>query len=110
MYSWQKGVLFLARQESRKCCVFISDGTLSGLFLSLTIGGTAKFKQLDLSCSLDKLNLQELLKGSHFKSYIFGEHFCYAPPPPLNFSKTKLLIYVYVCIYLSIFCVLESVK
>ena len=40
---------FLALQESRECCIFISDVGFRGIYLSLTLGilGTAKFKQLD---------------------------------------------------------------
>ena len=40
----------LAGQESRECCVFISDVGICGIYLYLTLG-TANFKQLDESCS-----------------------------------------------------------
>ena len=53
MYSWQQGVLFLVRQESQECYVFISDVGIRGIYLSLTLC-TAKFKQRDYSCSLVK--------------------------------------------------------
>jgi len=36
-------VFFLAGQESRECCVFISDVGISGMYLSL-IDCTTKFK------------------------------------------------------------------
>jgi len=40
---------FLAGQESRECCAFISEVGIRGIYLSLTLG-TAKFKELDESC------------------------------------------------------------
>ena len=46
-----RDIWFLAGQESRECCIFISYVGIRGIYLSLTLG-KAKFKQLDLSCSL----------------------------------------------------------
>ena len=46
MWTWQQGIMFLAGQESRECCVFITDVWTRGIYLSLTLG-TVKFKQLD---------------------------------------------------------------
>ena len=46
MRTWQQGFLFLAGQESQKCCVFISGVGIRSIYFSLTLG-TAKFKQLD---------------------------------------------------------------
>ena len=51
MRGWKQGDGFLARQESEDCFDFISDVGILGIYLSLALG-TAKFKQLDLSCSL----------------------------------------------------------
>ena len=54
MGTWKQGILFLAGQESRECYVFISDVGLCGVYLSLTLD-TAKFKQLEKSCSFLKI-------------------------------------------------------
>ena len=45
-------ILFLAGQESRECCIFLSDVGICGIYLSLTLG-TAKVEQQDWLCSLD---------------------------------------------------------
>ena len=54
----QLGVLFLAGQERRECCVFTSDVEIRGNYLSLTLG-TAEFKQLDISIFFYKKNLAQ---------------------------------------------------
>ena len=46
MCTWQEGDLVLAGQESRECCIFISDVRTCGIYLSLTLS-TTKFNQLD---------------------------------------------------------------
>ena len=46
MCEWQQGVLFLAGQEIRQWCVFISGIGIRGIYLSLTLF-TAKSKTLD---------------------------------------------------------------
>ena len=48
----------MAGQESQECCIFISDVGIRGIYFSLTLG-TAKFEQLDSSCSLSYKFLRE---------------------------------------------------
>ena len=52
----EQGVLFLEGQENRKCCVFISDIGIRGIYLSLTLC-TAKLKLLDESCALQNFSI-----------------------------------------------------
>ena len=56
MRSLKHGDMFLAGQESRDYFDFISDVGIRGIYLSLALG-TAKFKQLDQSCSFLKFLL-----------------------------------------------------
>ena len=43
-----RDIWFLARQENRECCIFISDVEIRGIYLSLALG-TVKFKQLEIN-------------------------------------------------------------
>ena len=56
VYSWPQGILILARQENRECCVFILDVLTTGIYLSLTLGSVI-FKQQDHLCSLSFFHL-----------------------------------------------------
>ena len=62
MRGWKQGVGFMAGQESRDCFDFISDVVICGIYLSLALC-TAKFKQLDKSCSFYSVGGKELQKS-----------------------------------------------
>ena len=38
MCTWKQEVLFFAGQESRECCIFLSDVGIRGIYSPLTLG------------------------------------------------------------------------
>ena len=48
MCTWNREIWFLAGQENQKCCIFITNVGIRGIYLSLTLG-TVKFKRLEIN-------------------------------------------------------------
>ena len=63
---WKQGDMCLAGQESQDCYDFISDVGICGIYFSLALG-TAKFKQLDESCSLVYFIKKKLKLNGNFE-------------------------------------------